>query len=84
MKNLLLLFFFIPVLLSAQQNLPLNHVQYLDRSIADDSEKIVISNISEIDLNFFRPEIISPIEPQRTKSKSLSSILVRKIKKESC
>jgi len=83
MKNLLLLFFFIPVLLSAQQNLPLNHVQYLDRSIADDSEKIVISNISEIDLNFFRPEIISPIEPQRTKSKSLSSILVRKIKKES-
>lgn len=83
MKNLLLLFFFIPVLLCAQQNLPLNHVQYLERSITPDSGRMVVRGISEMNFSFFKPEIVRPIEPQRIKSKSFSSILIRKVKEES-
>ncbi len=73
MKNLFLLFFFIPAVLFAQQNLPLNRQWTLDdeKKIQEDSVKIS---------SCFKPYIVTPVPPQRDKTKGL---LYRKIKKES-
>ena len=86
MKNLLLLFFFIPVLAGAQQNVPLNTVQVLDPNyrMKVDSTLLLKEIIgTETPFSFFKPLIIKPSEPERTKSKSVKSILYRKVKKES-
>jgi hypothetical protein len=73
MKKLVLLFFFIPVLLIAQQNLPLNREWTLDheKKIQQDSNAL---------RSCFKPYIITPVHPQKDKTRSL---LYRKIKQES-
>lgn len=73
MKNLLLLFFFIPAWMLAQQNLPLNREWGLndEKKIEEDSNQVI---------SCFKPYIHSPIHPQKDKTHSL---LYRKIKKES-
>ncbi len=83
MKNLLLLFFFIPVLLTAQQNVPLNSVQDFDYTRIDSPRVIKEIRTAGPPSHFFQPYIVKPTEPERTKSKSFGSILHRKIKKES-
>lgn len=86
MKNLLLLFFFTPVLLVAQQNVPLNNMQVLDLNyiVKIDSGGLSTETVlTEARLSFFKPLIIKPTEPERTKTKSFKSILYRKIKRES-
>ncbi|HET6225907.1 MAG TPA: hypothetical protein VFF27_06485 [Bacteroidia bacterium] len=87
MKNVLLLFFFIPVFVSAQQNQPLHTVQHIYEIYRKtDSSFICGTGIVAQDINrphFFKPFIVKPTEPERTKSKSFSSILYRKVKRES-
>ncbi len=73
MKKLVLLFFFIPALLIAQQNLPLNREWTLDH------EK-KIQKDSSVLLSCFKPYLITPVHSQKDKTRSL---LYRKIKKES-
>jgi hypothetical protein len=73
MKKVLLLFFFIPVLLIAQQNLPLNREWTLahEKKIQQDSMALC---------SCFKPYIITPVHSQKDKTRSL---LYRKIKQES-
>jgi hypothetical protein len=73
MKKLVLLFFFIPVLLIAQQNLPLNREWTLahEKKIQQDSMALC---------SCFKPYIITPVHSQKDKTRSL---LYRKIKQES-
>src|SRR4051812_3133446 len=75
MKNLFFLFFFIPMLLCAQQNMPLNRAWTLDYEKKMQHDSIMSS--------CFKPNIVAPIEPERNKTKSFSSVLYRKVKKES-
>lgn len=73
MKNLFLLFLFIPTLLFSQQNRPLNRQWELD------TEKKFLQDSTSIP-SCFKPAIVSAAHPERDKSKS---VLYRKIKKES-
>jgi hypothetical protein len=73
MKKFLLLFFFIPVLLIAQQNLPLNREWTLDH------EKIVLQDSLAL-RSCFKPYMITPGHEQKDKTRSL---IYRKVKKES-
>jgi hypothetical protein len=73
MKKFLLLFFFIPVLLIAQQNLPLNRVWTLDH------EKILLQDSIAL-RSCFKPYIAVPGYEQKDKTRSL---VYRKVKKES-
>ena len=83
MRNVLLLFFFIPVLLVAQQNMPLNEVQRFDYTRIDSAGVKIETVTVGLPQSFFKPYIVKPTEPERTKTKSVGSIFYRKIKKES-
>jgi hypothetical protein len=73
MKKLVLLFFFIPVLLIAQQNLPLNREWTLDHEKSTEQDSGILPSC-------FKPYIVMPGHAQRDKTRPL---LYRKIKKES-
>jgi hypothetical protein len=73
MEKLVLLFFFIPVLLTAQQNLPLNREWSLDHEKNPEQDSGVLHSC-------FKPYIVSPQHSQKNKT---TSLLYRKIKKES-
>src|SRR6185295_5478610 len=73
MKNLFLLFLITPLLLFAQQNLPLNRQWGLETEKKFQQDSVKISSC-------FKPYIVKPVQPERDKTKS---ILYRKLKKES-
>ena len=73
MKNLFLLFFFLPLWLCAQQNIPLNRQWGLD------AEKKYQQDSSTI-ISGFKPYVRTPEHPERDKT---SSVFYRKLKKES-